>query len=161
MQTRLAPNRMPSAERLSALIQLTEAIATERHTDQLFSRLARLLATVVDFDAFYITLYDAETHTMRLRVIEATVPLKLEIGEARPAGQVAGGLVVETQEPFVVSEVDTETRFPIGMELFQRHGMHSFCLAPLSSAHRKLGVLGFASLRPAHYAGPDVEFIQL
>jgi len=60
-----------------------------------------------------------------------------------------------------VDEIDNDTRFPSGLDIFRLNGLHSLCLVPLSSAHRRLGALGFSSLKPGHYKKADVDFIQL
>lgn len=152
---------LPSSERLSALIEMTEAIASEQRLPELFSKLVKLLRNVVEFDAIYVSLYDRENDVMQLRLIEAQVPLALENYISAPASKVVGGWVVETQQPFVVDELDKETRFPLGMGIYRAHGLHSLCAVPLTSARQRLGVLGFASSRPSYFKPEDVEFIQL
>src|SRR6185436_6888546 len=83
------------------------------------------------------------------------------MGAQLPAGKVPGGFVMETQQALLVDEIDNETNFPLGMDIFRAHALHSLCLVPLTSAKHRLGVLGFASAKPAHYKAEDVEFIQL
>jgi formate hydrogenlyase transcriptional activator len=161
MKPKPAVRRLPSSERLSALIELSEAIASERRPAELFRRLAELLRRVVDFDAVYVSLHDPEKDVMQLHLIEASIPLAIETGASLPSHKTPGGSVVATQSPFLVDEVDTETRFPSGIDLFRIHGLHSLCLVPLSSAQRRLGALGFASLKSGHYKPEDVDFIQL
>ena len=97
---------LPSPERLSALIELTEVIASEQHLPELFSKLAKLLRNVVDFDVLHLSLYDPENDVMQLRLIEAGVPIAVETYISTAADTVPGGYVVKTQEPLIVDETD-------------------------------------------------------
>jgi formate hydrogenlyase transcriptional activator len=151
----------PSSERLNALIDLTEAIVRERHLPELFRRLAELLHRVVDFEAVYVTLYEPDEDVMRLCLLEMKQPAAVLAGAAFPASKVPGGLVMETQQALVVDELDAEKRFALAFDIFRVHGLHSACLVPLTSAHRRLGVLGFGSPKPRHFKPEDVAFIQL
>jgi formate hydrogenlyase transcriptional activator len=150
-----------SPERLSSLIELTEMIASEQRLPELFNNLAKLLRNVVDFDAVHVSLYDPENDAMQLRLLDARIPIAVEAYTSAPADQLPGGHVVKTQEPLVVEETDNETRFPLGMDLFRAHGLHSVCMAPLTTSRHRLGVLGFASARPSFFKTDDVQFIQL
>jgi formate hydrogenlyase transcriptional activator len=150
-----------TSKRWSALIQLSEAISTERQPTELFRRLAGLLTDVVDFDAVYVTLYDADREVMQLHLLETRMPRRVEVGVSVPVADTPGGVVVETQQPLLVDEVESETRFSSTMGIFTAHGLRSACLVPLSSPHRRLGVLGFASLKSKHYTPGDAEFVQL
>jgi formate hydrogenlyase transcriptional activator len=71
-----------------------------------------------------------------------------------------GGWVWKTQQPFIVSDVDEEARFSRVIEAVRQSGVKSFCILPLTSANRRLGALGFASLRYSAYGEDDLEFLQ-
>jgi len=70
------------------------------------------------------------------------------------------GRVLETQDPFVVSDVETETFFPSLMDALRQEGVRSFCVVPLTTAQRRLGTIGFGKLEPHHYDGSEVDFMQ-
>jgi len=161
MKPQAVIRQLPSAERLNALIELSGAIASEHRLPELFQRLSHLLRQVVEFDGVYVSLYETETDVMRLHLLELGMLAAVQTGSAFPSGRVPGGLVMESQQPLVVDELDDEKRFPLGFDLFRIHGLHSACLVPLTSAHHRLGVLGFASVKPRHFKAKDVEFIQL
>jgi formate hydrogenlyase transcriptional activator len=161
MKPAAADQKLPTAERLSALLKLSEAIAIERNPSKLFAQLARLLHGVVDFNLIYVTVYDQKRDVMRLHLIDADFPLQVPVGEEWPAKDQPGKLVVDTQEPILVREVNLELRFPALMNLFKEYGVRSFCMVPLSTSQRKLGVLNFGSRKPDTYVDEDRRFIQL
>jgi formate hydrogenlyase transcriptional activator len=150
-----------STERLSALLKLTESIATERSLSKLFAHLAHLLRTVVDFNLSYVSLYDPKRDVMRLHLIDTEFPIDVLVGQEWPAKEQPGKLVVDTQESIIVHEVDQELRFPALMALFKEHGVHSFCMVPLTTSQRRLGVLNLVSRKPETYRDEDRRFLQL
>src|SRR4029077_2429568 len=52
------------------------------------------------------------------------------------------------------------TRFRTVVELLRAEGMRSFCAIPLTSPHRRLGALHFASHEEDAFGEADVEFLQ-
>lgn len=151
----------PTAERLSALLKLTEAIATERNPSKLFAQLAHLLRNVVDFNLAYVSLYDPKREVLRLHLLDVDFPVDIPVGQEWPAREQPGRVVVETQEPILVREVDEETRFTALMNLFKGYGVHSYCMVPLTTSQRRLGVLNFGSRKPGTYRDEDRRFLQL
>jgi len=68
--------------------------------------------------------------------------------------------VRETQQPWVVSNLNSDTRFPdVAQWLFSR-GVLSLCVVPVTTALRKLGALAFGSRLEAAYSETDVIFLQ-
>ena len=150
-----------SAERLSALLRLTESIAAERSLSKLFAQLAHLLRTVVDFNLSYVSLYDSKRDVMRLHLIDTEFPIDVLVGQEWPAKEQPGKLVVDTQEPILVHEVDQERRFPALTAIFKEYGVHSFCMVPLTTSQKRLGVLNLASRDSGTYRAEDRKFLQL
>src|SRR5260370_19995257 len=75
-------------------------------------------------------------------------------------GSTPSGKVWDTQEPFLVPDVQTETSFPALMEALRQEGVRSFCVVPLTTAQRRLGTIGFGKLEPHHYDASEVDFMQ-
>jgi formate hydrogenlyase transcriptional activator len=67
-------------------------------------------------------------------------------------------LVVQTQQPLVVPDTSVETRFS-EMPLIRRDGIESFCLLPLTTAHKRVGALGFGRRQRAAYPADEVRFL--
>ena len=68
------------------------------------------------------------------------------------------GLVVQTQQPLIVPDTSVETRFK-EMTLIRQDGIESFCLLPLTTAHKRLGALGFGRRQRAAYPAGEVRFL--
>src|SRR6202035_3021248 len=126
----------PASLRSQALLQVAEAIAHHRDLSELFHDLAARLHDVAHFDYLNLVLHDPERQAMRLHLLEALreKPTQLRVGLESPLGSAPPGRVFETQDPFVVSDVHTETSFPALMGTLRQEGVRSFCVVPLTTA---------------------------
>ncbi len=147
--------------RYRALLGVSEAIVSHRDLSALFHELAGQLVRVAHYDALCVVLHDAATDTMRLHVMETGEPIApgFEI-VLRPEDDPAG-LVWQTQEPLITSDVAELRRWPGFLERVEPYGVQSYCWLPLTTARRRLGTLVFVSKRPAAYDEADVSFLQL
>src|SRR5712671_89837 len=152
---------LPTSERLSALLLLTDTIIAEKNLSKLFSQLARLLRRVVDFNVVYVSMYDRKRDVIRLQLFDANFPVHVPLGREVDANDTPAKLVSETQMPVIIRETDSDTRFPSSMALYRDHGLHSLCMAPLSTSRQRLGIISFGSLKSDNYLAPDVHFIEL
>src|SRR5260370_14379476 len=75
-------------------------------------------------------------------------------------GSTRSGKVWDTQEPFLVPDVQTETSFPALMDALRREGVRSCCVVRVTTAQRRLGTMGFGQLDSHHYDGSEVDFMQ-
>ena len=151
----------PSDDRYRALLGVSEAIATQRDLPALFHELAGQLVRVVPFDALSLVLHEAATDTMRLHVLETLEPVSPRpVIVLRPEDDPAG-LVWQTQQPLITSNVAELSRWPRLLERVQPYGVQSYCWLPLTTARRRLGALVFTSKQPATYDGSDLPFLQL
>ena len=127
------------------LLEISEAIASNRDLTSLFHNLAQHLRAVVDFDVVSTLLYDPARDVMRIHMLEPPQP-DGPIGPTEmPVDDVPSGWVWKTQEPLIVLDAAQETRFPRISEWVRQNGVKSYCALPLTSAGRRLGALGFAS----------------
>ncbi len=69
--------------------------------------------------------------------------------------------VYQNQQPVVIPFIDRETSFPLVVERFSKLGLRSLCALPLSTAHRKLGSLVFASHLDDAYSREDQQFLSV
>ena len=148
------------AARPSALLEVAESIAHHRDLGELFHDLGARLHRVAHFDFLNLLLYDSERQVMRLHILESQQPTSIQRGRESPLGQTPAGRVFETQQPYVVDDIDTETSFPALMETLRGENLRSFCVVPLPTAQRRLGSLGFGKTEPYHYTSSEVEFMQ-
>jgi formate hydrogenlyase transcriptional activator len=148
------------AERYQALLEVAEAIAAHRDLHELFRDLARRLPRVVQVNFVSLSLHDPAGNRMRLQTIQANVPADLVGGHEEPMDETPAGVVWQSQQPVLVPDLSMEARWPTVRERMDEDGINSFCVVPLTTAVRKLGAMGFASLHKQAYATGDLEFLQ-
>ena len=148
-------------KRREALLAVSESIALHRDLPALFHDLALRLPGVVSFDFLNLVLHDPARKTMRLHILESRILHDALEGSERPIDGSPGGEVWQTQQPVVVKDTKTENRFPEIMQLLLTHNIRSMCMLPLTTAHRRLGAMGFGSTRSAAYGEDEIEFLSL
>jgi len=142
-----------------ALFEISEAIASHRELDPLFHDLAPRLHRVLEFDFAILILYEPGHQAMKSHVLETPDP-----NYACPPGEcpmeTPGAWVRDTQQPWVTSDLGSDTRFPELARWLGDHGVRSLCIVPATTALRKLGALAFGSSLESAYAETDVIFLQ-
>jgi len=149
-----------SRRQLEALLDVSEIIAQHRDLNTLFHELASRLHSVVDSDFLTLVLHDPEKNVMRLHVLESRVETDKVVGLEHPVQDSPSGWVWQTQQPFIVEDVLTETRFKPFLERLRDEGVRSFAAVPLTTAQRRLGSMGFGRLRPQAIPESDIQFMQ-
>jgi formate hydrogenlyase transcriptional activator len=144
-----------------ALLAVSEAIVSHRDLSALFHELASRLHQVARFDHLALHLYEAESDTVRLHVLEPSEPAVLSSGISFPLGESPAGLVLQTQQRLIISNVTEETRWPRFREVMRPSGGQSCCQLPLTTARRRLGTISFVCKQPAAYDAADLGFLQL
>ena len=149
-----------TGDQYRALFAVSDAIASHRDLSVLFHELASRLARVVQFNALSVVLHDPATDTMRRHILEASdhispPPFKL------PPEDDPAGMVWQTQQPIITSQLDDLSRWPRLMELLRPYSVESMCYLPLTTSHRRLGALVFVSRERSTYQNADIHFLQL
>jgi formate hydrogenlyase transcriptional activator len=147
-------------ERHQALLEVAEAISAHRDLHELFRDLVQRLSRVVHVNFVSLSLHDPMRNHIRLQTIQANVPAELLGGHEEPVDETPAGLVFLTQRPVLVSNLVDEHRWPKILHRMQEDGVNSFCVVPLTTAVRRLGAMGFSSLRKDAYSELDVEFLR-
>jgi len=147
-------------EQSRTLLEVSESIAAHRDLTELFRDLAQRLPRVVHVNFVSLSLHDPARRMMLLHTIQANVPADIVGGHECPVEDSPGGLVWQTQQPLLVSDLAEERRWPRVTGLMQEDGINSFCVVPLTTAVRQVGAMGFASLKKGAYDKADVEFLQ-
>jgi len=149
-----------SRRQLEALLEVSEAIAQQRDLPALFHDLAERLHSVIDFDFLTLVLHDPIRNVMRLHVLETRIPSEKPTGTEAPVENNPSGWVWQTQESFVVSDVEEETRFPEFLKRFREHNVRALAIIPLTTAQRRLGAMGFGRLVPQCITDTELQFMQ-
>jgi len=142
-----------------ALLEVSESIALHRDLNALFHDLAARLHPIVEFDFLSLVLHDDARDVMRLHILETDLATNLQAGKETPVDRSLGGEVWRTQQPLLIDDVHTETRFPEMMQMMRQHQVRSVCTLPLTTAQRRLGAMGVGSREPHAYSPADVEFL--
>jgi formate hydrogenlyase transcriptional activator len=69
--------------------------------------------------------------------------------------------VYRHQEPLVIHSMELETRFPQMTEQLRKYGVRSACALPLTTVHRRVGILALGSEHPDAYSDDEVSFLSL
>jgi len=149
-----------SRRQLEALLEVSEAIAQQRDLPALFHDLAGRLHSVVDFDFLSLVLHDAAKNVMRLHVLETRVPGEKVAGTESPVEGNPAGWVWQTQQSFVVSDTEEETRFPDFLTRYRAHNVRSIAILPLTTAQHRLGAMGFGRLVPQRVTDTELQFME-
>ncbi|MBZ5564613.1 MAG: sigma 54-interacting transcriptional regulator [Acidobacteriia bacterium] len=158
----MGENGLPNsaAEQYRTLLGVSESITTHRDLAELFRDLARCLHQVVAFDFLSLILYDAARNLMRLHILESALPARVQVGNEMSPEETPAGWVVQTQQPMVSHDIEKETRYSPTINLLRESGVKSFCALPLTTAHRRVGVLGLGSVRGDAYRDADLPFLE-
>lgn len=161
MDAAQADERVSAAcDRYRTLLAVTKAIASHRDLHGLFHDLSGQLRQIVPFDALILVVHDGDTNTMRRHILETADPMPLSVPTIVGVDHGPSGWVWQTQEPLAIPDLNAETRWPQFREQL-RERITSVCYFPLTTARERLGVLAFASKRPAAYANADLDFLRL
>jgi formate hydrogenlyase transcriptional activator len=147
--------------RYEALIRVSQAISVHRDPEKLFPALADELRKIIHFDSIGIVQYDEAGNEVEWHLAERCK----EMGDGRcsdvPQEETITWWVYQHQEALVLPCLKRETRFPRMVEVIKKCGMQSGCALPLTTVHRRLGVLWIGSSAPDAYSEEDIFFLSL
>src|ERR1700758_4600302 len=148
------------ASRYEALARIAELIRYHPEEKVLFQTCASELHQVVAFDG--LSWFDPAANWVQWHFLEP-YDGALEALAVRdiPQEETVAWWVYQNQQPVVIPFIDRETSFPHVVERFYKLGIRSLCALPLSTAHRKLGSLVFASHLDDAYSNDDQQFLSV
>ncbi len=149
------------AGRYEALFRVSRAISAYRDPTEMFRALGVELGSVVQFDGIGVVQYDDAGNASKWHVDERCPKGEDCPSTALPREETITWWVYQNQQPFVIASVDRETRFPRMMEQLKRYEVVSACVLPLTTAHRRLGCIFFASETANSYSQDEVNFLSL
>jgi len=143
--------------RYETLLQMADLVVHRRSLPELLPELAQRLHQVASFEVANFSLYDPARNVMRMHLWEGNELLsnltELQVEEA------ACSVALEKQEPVVWPDLGTEIRFERTVNLLKERGIRSYCTLPLTSAQRRLGVMGLGSSQVDVYTESDVRLL--
>jgi formate hydrogenlyase transcriptional activator len=152
------PPRGGTASRFEALIRLAKLIRSHTEEKDLFQIFASELHQVVAFDG--ICMFDSGANWAHWHFLEPYESAVEALAVRRiPKEETLAWWVYQNQETVVIPYVDRETNFPHVIERVSQLGLRSLCAFPMSTAHRKMGSLVFASHLEDAYSEEDQQFL--
>jgi formate hydrogenlyase transcriptional activator len=161
MSTSLGLALNKSSKRYEALLRATAAIAACRDCQSLERRFASDLRRVIDFDYLNFVILDEANCTVEWRLFESTVKSPAISEADLPTDETTSGWVYEHQQLLVIGDWDQESRFPGLKRILGELNIRSTCTLPLTTVHRRCGVIEFGSSRPHAYPEEEVSFLSL
>lgn len=149
------------ASRYEALIRVSQAIAAHRDPAELFEVLRKELSSVVKFDSIGVVQYDQAGNEIAWHLAEKCKEMKDRPCEEIPREDTITWWVYEHQQAVVIPCVDRETRFRKALDAVKACGIRSGCAFPLTTVHRRLGVLFLGSEEADAFSEEDVSFLSL
>src|ERR1700692_5086755 len=146
--------------RHQALLEVAEAIAQHRDLGELFHELAERLHRVVNFEYLNLILHDPARNVMRLHILESEMPRKTRLGTEFQVNETPSGWVWETQQPFILDDLEKETPFAALLQNIRENGVKSVCSLPLTTAQRRLGVMSFGRSTTHQHTESEIAFLQ-
>ena len=143
--------------RYDALLRISKTLSGHKTMAELFEVLADHLHAIVPFDYLALLLHDARTDDMRLVVLEPA-DLMPPFQTAPVAEHGPAATVWETQQG-AVRVIPEEGTLPPGLSFLRSQGRKVACWLPLTTAHRRVGVLAFGSRSPVPYTDDVAAFM--
>jgi len=154
------------SERFEALLRASKAISSARDCDCCEEVFARELRSVIPFDYLHVSMFESDTgdpsklgwrlfdiHGEKRQFPEAELP----VGEI----ELTTAWVHENSQPLVISDWNSETRFPTLREFLTGVGIGSTCTLPLVRGERRLGIFEVGSAQANAYGEEEVAFLSL
>ncbi len=160
-QTLQTTTEQSLAARYETLFRVSQTISAHRNCQELFRNLASELRCVVQFDYIAVVMYDAATHKLRLNLLDGSDPDRVVPKPELETEEMFAWWVYQHQLPLVIPLLKKETRFPRLVRFLMDHGIQSTCSIPLTTAHGRLGALGFGSMQPSAYSDEEVRLLRI
>jgi formate hydrogenlyase transcriptional activator len=150
-----------TSKRYEALLRATAAFASCRDCESFERRFASDLRGVIDFDYLNFVIFDEADSTAEWRLFESTVK-SAAISEAQlSTNETTSGWVYQHQQLLVIGEWNQESRFLGFKKILSELKIGSTCTLPLTTPHRRFGVIEFGSSLPNAYPEEEVSFLSL
>jgi formate hydrogenlyase transcriptional activator len=143
------------------LLEVSRAIGSHSTLADFFDALVEGLHPLVDFDFLAVSLFDSERNVMRVHAVDSATVSPIKGGMELSMEESIAAVVWRTQQPLIIFDTESETRFNKAIELIRAHGVRSSCIVPVTTAWRPLGALHFGANRVGAYTEEDFYILQL
>ena len=152
--------------RFEALLRASKAISSARDCDGCEELFARELHNVIPFDYLHVSMFECDgsgSGKLGWRLFDINGE-KRQFPEAElPVEEIelTTAWAHENSQPLVISDWNTETRFPNFREFLTGIGIASTCTLPLVRGERRLGIFEVGSRQTNAYCQDEVAFLAL
>ena len=147
------------ATRYETLVRVSEAIGAHRDPKQLFGVLVDELRRAVQFDLIGVSLRDQDSGTFQNYFIDMASRSPWVPDEQLTPRETLTWPVYEQQKPLLRSTDEIEPRYVRLQTILRSLHIRSVCALPLTTAHRKLGVISFGSRQRDTYSSEEIQFV--
>ena len=155
----IGPVGASSNELYEAVVALSRSIAGRTDLDALVSGVATSFRRIVRFDHVGLVLHDPNGDVMQGYILNE--PRNPVITRLRlPVDQDPSGWVWLNQQPLVISDFESETRWPGGARVARELGISTLVLVPLTAGDHRLGALGVSSVAPLDPGPAEIAFLE-
>ena len=163
--TERTPHPGPSDQsRYRTLLEISDALATQRTEEGVLRSLSGLLSKVVAFDLIALLMFSRNRDTLILSAQEWLRPgvHRLELGTEIPyRGTTSLGRVIEEQAAIIISDISKEQwTTPELNARMNPAGLQAAYVAPVSTPREKLGVLLFGTINKTKFSDDDIELMR-
>jgi formate hydrogenlyase transcriptional activator len=145
--------------RYEMLMRVSRAIGTHQSAKELFATLVDELNGLVDFDAVGVFLKCQNSDRFQNHFIDRKNRSVLVAEENLSREETFVSPVYERQEPWLRSTDEMEPQYKRLQAALQNFGIRSICALPLTTVHRRLGVISFGSKQADAYPLEEIKFI--
>jgi sigma-B regulation protein RsbU (phosphoserine phosphatase) len=149
----LPPPQLREQETLTTLIDLGRQVAGVLDVTELLAQIPRLIARLIEFEAFAVYLLDERRGDLRV-AYSVGYPQVPEPTRLKP-GQGLVGAAVASQMPLMVNDVESDPRYVTVVP-----GMRSELVVPLLHKKQPIGALNILSRNKDQFAAADVELLR-
>ncbi len=166
MSTLLQAGSPTQTTRFEALLRASKAISSARDCDCCEELFARELHSVIPFDYLHVSMFECDSgdpSKLSWRLFDINGE-KRQFPEAElPVDEIelTTAWVHENSQPLVISDWNSETRFPNFRGFLTGLGIGSTCTLPLVRGERRLGIFEVGSAQANAYCEEEVAFLAL
>lgn len=140
-----------------ALLQVADIVVRQSTLAELSRELVRCLHRFFHFQVIGSCLHDPSRNVMRLMLWAS--PGSPEPTQELSVEGTSCGWVWQNQRPLLLNDLLQEKRFAESVGFFQQLGLRALCEVPLTTANRRIGVLGIGSGNGDNYSEKDVQLL--